>query len=74
MFINWSINKNNSFQYAGAPVSALARAQVNVEVVPIEQIPIMKDLQPMYLPLLWFENGVDMPKKLINMLKYQLIL
>lgn len=35
---------------------------------------MMKDLQSMYLPLVWIENGVDMPKNLVNMLKYQLIL
>ncbi|XP_055299434.1 sensory neuron membrane protein 1-like [Sitodiplosis mosellana] len=62
------------YQLAGAPVSAMPRVQVNFEVVPIEEIPYMKDLQPMYLPLLWLEDGVDMPKKFINMLKYQLIL
>lgn len=62
------------FQLAGAPLSAEVRAQINFEVVPIEQIPFMKDLQPMYLPLLWFEDCMNLDKKLINMLKYQLIL
>lgn len=64
----------HSFQFAGAPVSALGRAQVNFEVVPIEGVTIMKDLQPMYFPVLWFEDGVDLGKKYTNMLKYQLIL
>lgn len=52
----------------------MGRVQVNIEIVPIESIEMMKDLQPMYLPVLWFEDGVDLEKKFTNMLKYQLIL
>lgn len=63
-----------STQYAGAPLNADVRAQVNFEIVPIEQIPYMADLQPMYLPLLWFEDSVNLDKKLANMLKFSLIL
>lgn len=62
------------FQFAGAPVSAKIRIQLSYEVVPIKAISYMKDLQSMYLPLLWIEDGIDMPKKYSNMLKYQLIL
>lgn len=61
-------------QFAGAPISAMGRGQASFEVVPIEEIPFMKDLQEMYLPLFWFEDGVDLEKKFTNMLKYQLIL
>lgn len=63
-----------SIQYAGAPLNAEVRAQVNFEIVPIEQIPFMKDLQPMYLPLLWFEDCVNLDKKLAILLKFSLIL
>lgn len=61
-------------QFAGAPISAMGRGQANFEIVPIEEIPFMKNLQPMYLPMFWFEDGVDLDKKFTNMLKYQLIL
>lgn len=61
-------------QFAGAPISAMGRGQANFEIVPIEEISFMKDLQPMYLPMFWFEDGVDLEKKFTNMLKYQLIL
>lgn len=71
---HWVFQKWNISQFAGAPVSAMPRVQINFEVVPIEEIPYMKDLQPMYLPLMWFDDGVDMPKKYVNLLKYQLIL
>lgn len=73
-FIHWFFQTWIIFQFAGAPVSAMPRVQINFEVVPIERIPYMKDLQPMYLPLMWFDDGVDMPKKYVNLLKYQLIL
>ncbi|XP_031619154.1 sensory neuron membrane protein 1-like [Contarinia nasturtii] len=56
------------YQFAGAPVSAIGRAQVNFEIVPIESVDMMKDLQKMYLPLLWFEEGVNLSKKYTNLL------
>lgn len=63
-----------SFQFAGAPISAAGRLQLNFEVGPVEEIEMMNNLQPMLLPFAWFENGVDLKKKFVNMLKYQLIL
>lgn len=47
---------------------------MNFEIVPIEDIPYMAELQPMLLPIMWIENGMDLPKKYTNMLKNQLIL
>lgn len=55
-------------------MSAMGRGQINFEIVPVEEIPFMKDLQSMYLPMMWFEDGVNLEKKYTNMLKYQLIL
>lgn len=48
--------------------------QLNWDVVPLEDIPIMKDIQEMLLPMLWIEEGVQLNKTFVNMLKYQLVL
>lgn len=53
---------------------AAGRFQINIDVVPIEDIEILKNVQPMFLPVLWAEEGVVLPKKFSNMLKYQLVL
>lgn len=63
-----------SFQFAGAPISAYGRLQLNFEIGPVEEIEMMNNLRPMLLPFAWFEDGVDLKKKFVNMLKYQLIL
>lgn len=52
----------------------MGRGQANFEIVPVEGIPFMENLQSMYLPMFWFEDGVDLEKKFTNMIKYQLIL
>lgn len=59
---------------SGTPVNAAGRFQVNFELVPIEEIEIMKNLRPMYFPVLWAEESVSLGKKFTNLLKYQLIL
>lgn len=61
-------------QFSGTPVSAFGRIQLNMEVMAIEEIPFMRNLSSMYLPILWIEDGVSLGKKFTNMLKYQLIL
>lgn len=48
--------------------------QLNMDVAPFPQVKVMSKLQPMILPILWFENGVNLPKKYVNLLKYQLVL
>lgn len=48
--------------------------QLNWDVVPLEEVPILKDIQEMLLPMLWLEEGVQLNKTFVNMLKYQLIL
>lgn len=50
------------------------RMQLNWDVVPLEEVPILKDIQEMLLPMLWLEEGVQLNKTFVNMLKYQLIL
>lgn len=59
---------------AGAPISAFGRMQLNIDVEPFEEVKVMRNIPKMILPILWFENGVDLKKKFVNMLKYQLIL
>ena len=48
--------------------------QFSYAVEPISELEQMKDLQEMLLPLFWVEEGVQLGKKYVNLLKYQLFL
>lgn len=68
-------NKNTSFlQMTGTPLSAAKRLQFNLEIVPVDGVPIMKDLQPMLYPLFWVEESVHLNRTWTAMLKNQLFL
>lgn len=62
------------FQFSGTPLAGAKRMQLSWDVVPLEEVPILKDMQEMLLPMLWLEEGVQLNKTFVNMLKYQLIL
>lgn len=64
----------DEFQFSGTPLAGAKRLQLNWDVVPLEDVPIMKDLQEMLMPMIWLEEGVQLNKTFVNMLKYQLIL
>lgn len=55
-------------------MSAAKRIQLNYEIVPIPEIEQLKHLQEMHLPILWIEEGADLNKTYVNLLKYQLFL
>lgn len=59
---------------SGTPLSAAKRLQFNLEVVPIPEVPIMENLQPMLYPLFWVQESVDLDKQYVDMLKKQLFL
>lgn len=59
---------------SGTPLSAAKRLQFNLEVVPIPEVPIMQNLQPMLYPLFWVEESAHLDKVYVNMLKNRLFL
>lgn len=62
------------FQFSGTPLSGAKRLQLSWDVKPLEEVEIMSKLQEMLLPMMWIEEGVQLNKTFVNMLKYQLIL
>lgn len=50
-------------------MSAAKRMQFNLEMKPIPQIEIMKNMPDIMFPLFWVEEGVDLEKDLTNQLK-----
>lgn len=61
-------------QMSGTPLSAAKRLQFNLEIVPIEQVPIMQNVQPMLYPLFWVEESASLNKTYVDMLKNSLFL
>lgn len=59
---------------SGTPVSAAKRLQFNLEVVPIPEVEIMKDLQAMVLPMFWIEEGAHLNQTFVAQLKNTLFL
>lgn len=55
-------------------MSAAKRIQINLDLKPLPQIDVMKELPEMLFPVLWCEEGADLNKTFVNMLKYQLFL
>lgn len=55
-------------------MSAAKRLQFNLEIVKIEEIPIMQEIQEMYYPLFWVEEGANLNKTYVNMVKNTLVL
>nr|AOT85638.1 sensory neuron membrane protein 1E [Mayetiola destructor] len=59
---------------SGTPMSAAKRLQFNLEVVPIEEVPIMQEMREMLYPMFWVEEGANLNKTYVNMIKNTLIL
>lgn len=56
-------------QLTGTPIIAAKRLQFNLEVKPIPEIEMMKNLPQVILPFFWVEEGVVLDKELIKPLK-----
>lgn len=55
-------------------MSAAKRMQFNIDLMPIPEVEVMNNLPEMVFPLFWVEEGADLNKTFVNMLKYQLFL
>lgn len=59
---------------SGTPVSAAKRLQFNLEVVPVEEVEILKDVQEMLYPLFWVEEGASLNDTFAAIIRNSLIL
>lgn len=59
---------------SGTPLSAAKRMQINLDLQPLEDIAYMQTVPEMVFPMLWVEEGANLNKTYVNMLKYQLFL
>ncbi|XP_031624944.1 sensory neuron membrane protein 1-like [Contarinia nasturtii] len=58
----------------GTPMNAAKRLQFNLEMVPIEDVPYLADIQEMYYPLFWIEEGAALGKEYVNQVKNTVLL
>lgn len=58
----------------GTPLRAAKRMQFNMDVKPIDVVPIMQTMPEMIFPVFWVEESVDMGKEIVNQLKFSLFL
>lgn len=58
----------------GTPLRAGKRMQFNMDLKPIESVPLMQTMPEMIFPIFWVEESVDMGKEIVNQLKYSLFL
>lgn len=64
----------STWQMTGTPLSAAKRLQFNLQVRPIPEVDIMKDLREMIFPIFWIEEGAHLDKKFTNKIKNTLFL
>lgn len=48
--------------------------QFNIELQPLDDMSYMQTVPEMAFPMMWIEEGVNLNKTYVNMLKYQLFL
>ncbi|XP_014209085.1 sensory neuron membrane protein 1-like [Copidosoma floridanum] len=59
--------------FAGAPVYAHSRAQLNMYLTKIEKFKLMKNMSEALLPLLWIDDALVLPKFMIKEIKFGLL-
>lgn len=59
---------------SGTPLSGAKRAQLNFALKPLEKMSYMQKVPEMLFPMMWVEEGANLNKTYVNMLKYQLFL
>lgn len=50
-----------SFQETGIPFRGIKRLQLNFEILPVKEVPVMRLLRPMIFPLAWIEERAELP-------------
>lgn len=58
----------------GSPLAAAKRSQFSLEVKPIPEIEIMKDMPDVLFPLFWAEEGVQLGRDFTDQIKNSLFL
>lgn len=61
-------------QMTGSPLSAAKRLQFNLEVKPIPQVELMKNMPDILFPLFWIEEGVNLGREFTDKMKNSLFL
>lgn len=61
-------------QITGTPLSAAKRLQFALEVKPIPEVAMMKDMPEVIFPLFWVEEGAHLGKDFTNPIRYTLFL
>ncbi|KAM7343533.1 sensory neuron membrane protein 1-like isoform 1-T1 [Cochliomyia hominivorax] len=54
---------------SGTPLSVAKRLQFNLDVEPVEELPVMSKLKPLVMPLFWIEEAVDLDKSFTDIIK-----
>lgn len=60
---------SNFQQLTGTPLSAAKRMQFNLEVKPIPEIEMMKNLPEVILPFFWVEESIVLDKEMLKPLR-----
>lgn len=61
-------------QITGTPLSAAKRLQFGLEVKPIPEIEMMKDMREVIIPLFWLEESAHLGHDKTDPIKYSLYL
>ncbi|XP_075167837.1 sensory neuron membrane protein 1-like [Haematobia irritans] len=54
---------------SGTPMNIAKRLQFNLDVEPIEEIPVMSKLRPLVMPLFWIEESVALNRDFTDLIK-----
>lgn len=65
---------NIVYQLTGTALSAAKRMQFNLEVKPIPQVEMMKNMPNVVLPLFWVEESIYLDKDMTDNLKNSMFL
>lgn len=61
-------------QLTGSPLSAAKRLQFSLEVKPIPEVELMKNMAEVMFPMFWVEEGVQLGREFTDKMKNSLFL